>query len=164
MFIIIAAFALGLGLVLYGFYLLRHRTAVPAEFNQGTLQVHGHTIHLAIADTMTARVQGLSGHTKLASDEGMLFVFPIAYKYSFWMKDMKFPLDMIWIKDSTVVSVSENVPIPAPGQSMLSLPNYYPASAVDKVLEIDAGLAGQYGIKAGDTVEITLPVNEKAQN
>jgi uncharacterized membrane protein (UPF0127 family) len=80
------------------------------------------------------------------------------------MKDMKFPLDMIWIYQDTIIDISQNVPVPTAGQNILTLPQFQPKSPVDKVLEIDAGLSAKYGFKIGDKVITRLPVGEKAKN
>lgn len=54
-------------------------------------------IQVRIADTETKQVQGLSGFKVLPPDQGMLFLFTKADSYSFWMKDMRFPLDVVWL-------------------------------------------------------------------
>jgi uncharacterized membrane protein (UPF0127 family) len=83
----------------------------------------------------------------------MLFLFDPKETPSFWMKDMLFPIDIIFINDGTVVTVYKNVQPPIDGQN---LPLYKPNQPIDDVLEINAGLSEQYGIKEGDSVKITL--------
>src|SRR6266550_6083274 len=72
-----------------------------------------HTFSVEIANTTVEQQQGLSGRNSLPQDQGMLFVFKKADLYAFWMKGMKFPLDMIFIKDNKIVSISQNVPVPS---------------------------------------------------
>lgn len=101
-------------------------------------------IHAEIANTQAQHEQGLSGRTTLSSDYGMLFVFPKEGSYGFWMKDMNFSLDIIWIDvDKKVLSVSENI-------SPDSYPNlFFPPSVVSYVLELNAGSARKFGISEG---------------
>src|SRR3989344_573955 len=65
--------------------------------NIKAIQIMGQNIRVNLATTDAAREQGLSGRENLKEEEGMLFVFDYPDKYSFWMKDMNFPIDMIWI-------------------------------------------------------------------
>lgn len=136
----------------------------PRISGGNTVAVEGWTFNVDLANTAAKRIQGLSGRPKLADNEGMLFLFPTSTRQSFWMKDMQFPLDMIWIKGDTVVGVAANAPAPAPGTSILNLPQYVSPEPVDKVLEINAGLAAKYGIGKGDTVTINLAKNTKPQD
>ncbi len=117
------------------------------ELKTGVFRVGDTFFNVEIADTMRSRTQGLSGRASLAENSGMLFVFPASFKYGFWMKDMNFPLDMVWIRDGKVVGVTADVPPPS---GFLSLPSYFPPEAVDEVLEINAGTAAKLDIKAGD--------------
>jgi len=131
-----------------GWYFLARRTSSDVQ----TLIVNDKVFRIDIAETMADRARGLSGRDGLRDDEGMLFIFPIAGKYSFWMKDMLFPIDMVWIRDARIVGVTANVPPPESGTSMLRLENYPPPSAVDMVLEVVAGEAEKAGMKVGDLV------------
>ena len=106
-----------------------------------------------LAVTRDERSQGLSGHPPLADNEGMLFVFENEAKWVFWMKDMLFPLDMVWIDSRcTVVDVTENVPKPEPGQALEDLPRFSPKTLAQYVLEVNAGTAQRTGITIGDRV------------
>ncbi len=104
-------------------------------------------IRVAIADTDTLRVQGLSGVVSLPRSSGMLFTFPISGIYGLWMKDMNFPLDMVWI-DSTkkVVGIHEHI---TPETFPMS---FYPTEPVKYVLEINAYEAKKFGIATGTTL------------
>lgn len=116
------------------------------------VQINGVKLNVEIADTKEKRAKGLSGRDNLASDSGMLFVFPESSKHSFWMKGLSFPLDFVWIKGEKIVSVLQNVPSPAQGQPDFSLPIYQPEVEVDKVLEVPAGTVQLLNIKIGDTL------------
>jgi uncharacterized membrane protein (UPF0127 family) len=71
------------------------------------------------------------------------------------MKDMLFPIDIIWIKDFKIVDIASNV-LPEGAKNILELKVYYPKDKADKVLEINAGLAEKYGFKIGDEVLVDI--------
>lgn len=122
--------------------------------NRPTASINGHVFLIELAKTEAERERGLSYRPSLPQDQGMLFLFESPGKYSFWMKDMHFALDMIYIKGDTVMQIFENVP--PPDSSKQILPIYTPQSNVDKVLEINAGLSQKYGIKIGDRIDLKL--------
>ncbi|MDD5590195.1 MAG: DUF192 domain-containing protein [Candidatus Portnoybacteria bacterium] len=109
------------------------------------------SIAVKFADDPRERARGLSGRDSLDQNQGMLFIFEKPDLYGFWMKDMKFPLDFIWISGNKITDLSENIPYPREN-SYLNLPKYQPKEPVDKVLEINAGLVEKYGIKIGDEI------------
>jgi len=117
--------------------------------------INGHEFKVDIADNDVLRGQGLSGVEKLGNDEGMLFIYPTVGIYSFWMKDMKIPLDFIWINEDTVVDITENVPKPD-SDDLKSLPTYRAKQPVNRVLEVNSGSVETLGIKNGDKVEFNL--------
>jgi uncharacterized membrane protein (UPF0127 family) len=84
----------------------------------------------------------------------MFFTFATGSVQSFWMKDMNFPLDMIWISGNTVVGFAQNVSAPAPGMALWKLPIYASPGNTDKVLEVNAGTVAKYNIRVGDAVTI----------
>ncbi len=116
--------------------------------------IDGATFTVEIASTTLEQTRGLSYRTSLGQNDGMLFIFPIGAVQTFWMKDMNFPLDMIWISGTTVVGFTENIPAPVSGTPLWSLPVYSSPPNTDKVLEVNAGTVAKYGIKTGDTVFI----------
>ena len=106
-----------------------------------------------LATTVGQQVQGLSGRASLAPGSGMLFVYDQERKFTFWMKDMRFPLDIVWIgADCAVVEVTQDIPPPVPGQADQQLPRYSPGTPAQYVLEINAGEAGLQNITPGDPV------------
>jgi uncharacterized protein len=80
----------------------------------------------------------------------MLFIMPGEQVAAFWMKEMKFDLDMIWIKDGQVVEITENVPKPKNEIDRLIL--YSPHQVIDQVLEVFAGDSRRLGIQVGDVI------------
>src|SRR3989344_4240867 len=75
-----------------------------------TLAIGGINVVVEIANTDISRAHGLSDRATLDENRGMLFVFGRADYHSFWMKDMRFPLDIIWLDDNwRVIDVTENI-------------------------------------------------------
>lgn len=108
------------------------------------------SISVEIADTPSLRTKGLSGRNELAQNTGMLFTFPQKSFQTFWMKDMRFPLDFIWIADQKIIQLDKAVPPPdqTSGQPQI-IKSYLP---VDQVLEVNQGFIDENSIKVGQTV------------
>jgi uncharacterized membrane protein (UPF0127 family) len=69
------------------------------------------------------------------------------------MKDMAYPLDIIWIADGKVLGTNENTPVPQ-SNNILNLPTYSPPQAIDSALELNAGSVKKFGIQVGDPVTL----------
>ena len=111
------------------------------------------TFTVEVAETLAARARGLSGRSGLPAGEGMLFIFEDSRVHTFWMKDMMFPLDLVWIGEKcTVENITPNVPPPTPEQADGDLPRFRPAQPVRYVLEINGGEAAAANIQVGDLV------------
>lgn len=116
--------------------------------------INSTTFIVMLATTSAERERGLSGRVNMAENKGMLFIFDYPSHYSFWMHEMKFPLDMIFILNDRVVSIYENLPPLTDGYPN---PAQWGSEVVsDRVLEINAGLAKKYGIKVGDEVRFNI--------
>jgi len=122
--------------------------------NQKIADIKGHRISLEIADDETEQRKGLSARDSLPKDKGMLFKFKKADTHTFWMKDMRFPIDIIFINNDKIVTIHHNVPAFMDTNKTPNLTIYAPKSPADKVIEINAGLAKEYEIKEGDTIKI----------
>lgn len=106
-----------------------------------------------LAVSAEERVQGLSGRPSLAADRAMLFVYPEDRPRTFWMPDMHFPLDMVWIRSDCVVDgVTSDVPNPPLDTPRDQLPRYPSTGPVRFILEINAGQAETNGIVPGAPV------------
>jgi uncharacterized membrane protein (UPF0127 family) len=117
---------------------------------QPTLIVGTKTITVELANTPRTRTQGLSGRKNLPENTGMLFEFPEKLIQTFWMKDMNFALDFIWIADGQVVQINEGVPPPSKTSGRpVTITSHQP---VDKVLEVNSGFVAEFKIKTGDKV------------
>lgn len=103
--------------------------------------------NVEIADTAAKRELGLMYRKAMAANEGMLFVFEPSRRVQMWMKNTYLPLDMLFLdKDLTVKGIFENaVPL---SENIIDTKD-----PVDFVLELNAGLIHQLGIKPGDTIQ-----------
>lgn len=114
------------------------------------MKIGGQTIKYELADTPEKTRLGLSFRENIAENWGMLFVFPQKSMRTFWMHEMRIPLDMIWITEEKIVQIDKNVPIKTNG-AWTMVNSGFP---IDKVLEMKAGEADRLGIKEGDRVEL----------
>mgnify|MGYP000040440404 FL=1 len=80
----------------------------------------------------------------------MLFVFERSGRHGFWMKDMNFPIDILWLRNSRVVYVAENVPPPSSGETPVTIT---PDKSANLVLELEAGQARALGLAVGSTLD-----------
>lgn len=112
---------------------------------RGQVRVGDAVIHVEVADTPQELALGLSGRGGLGEDEGMLFVLKTAGIPAFWMKDMRFDIDIIWIdEEKRVVGIERDI-------SRETYPEIFrPSRAVKYVLEIPAGASKRHKIDIGD--------------
>lgn len=131
----------------------------PTPESKKEIRIDSTTIRVDLADTESERRNGLSGRESLEQDEGLLFIFDRKDIFpTFWMKDMKFPIDIIWINDEKIVKIDKNVPPPPEGAEDKNLKLYNPDKPIDYVLEVNAGFSDRHNIKVGDGVEgLALP-------
>jgi len=118
-----------------------------------SFRINTTVVRAEVADSQEEITQGLSGRTVMSANpniQGMLFILPERKIPTFWMKDMQFPLDFIWIDKQLVVDVSENIPVPDNGKP---LNIYSPQYPVTHVLEVPAGFVKERNIKVGDVVK-----------
>jgi len=134
--------------LLLGFAMLQSVTACGAEPRVKIATQQGRTIafDVEIADSPAKRELGLQYRRDLASDRGMIFLFPSQSEQTFWMKNTPIPLDMIFIdRELKIVGIVEqSVPFSLDPRSV-GRPSQY-------VLEINGGLAKRNGIRPGDSV------------
>jgi len=130
---------------------------VARNLQEGSyLRIGGEKIKVEVADTLEKQMMGLSGREGLEKNTGLLFIFDQPAKYSFWMKDMKFSIDIIWLAPSAVEGLVKIVDI-----KKNALPESYPESfspeePASYVLEVNAGFSDQNNLKKGDEAVIKL--------
>lgn len=114
-----------------------------------TVNVNGHNLATELVSTKEKKELGLSGREKLCEDCAMLFVYENEGAYPFWMKDMRFNLDIAWILGGEIVYLAKDVPYAGGIAETID-----PETFADKVIEMNAGTASRLGIKIGDQVSI----------
>ncbi len=123
-------------------------------YRQVNITVNGLVLVADIAATDEQRTKGLSVKDRLAENEAMLFVFDKEAEHTFWMKNMKFPIDIIWIDtDKTVVHIEHNL---QPCSSELLCPTYKPIDDSLYVLETVGGFAERHDIIKGTRADFEL--------
>lgn len=114
-------------------------------------------VDVEVASTAEQSERGLGYRDSLAADAGMIFDLREARIPTFWMKGMRFPLDMVWIgEDKRVAGLTANVE-PQPGASDEQLRRYAFDAPVRYVLEVNAGAASRLGLAEGSQLTFTLP-------
>ncbi len=107
-------------------------------------------LNVELSQTPKQWEKGLSGRTDLGELDGMIFVFPRYHVPIFWMKDMQFPIDIIWIAGDKIVDITPSAPV----ETSDKLPTYSPRVPIDKVLETRADWAKEHKVEVGATLEI----------
>ena len=117
---------------------------------KGEIRIGNATFTTELATTAVEQARGLSFRPSLADESGMLFTFSPGVQ-NFWMKDMNFPIDIIWIAGNKVAGFAQDAE-PQPGAPLWKLTIYTSPDGVDKVLEVNAGMVAKDNIKIGDPV------------
>lgn len=112
--------------------------------------INEQTFDVEVADEDEEKIKGLSDRKSLDKDDGMVFVFDEKGKHGFWMKNVNFPLDLIYISDNKVVDIIKNAEPKA--QDATDLIIYEPREDANYVLEINGGLSEEYGFEIGQEV------------
>ena len=108
----------------------------------------------SLATTPESQSKGLAVKDSLSENEGMLFIFESPQKYSFWMKDMKFPIDIIWINSAgKIVHIEKNL---SPCVLFLPCPSYAPNDDSLYVLEVVSNFTNKFDINIGETVNFKV--------
>jgi uncharacterized membrane protein (UPF0127 family) len=106
------------------------------------------SISVSIAQTNAERTQGLGGRDGLKENEGMLFVFDKPDTYGFWMKDMKFSIDIVWILGGKIIFIEKSL-------SPTTYPKVFsPTSPAQFVLELPAGFCDTHEVRVGDSFSV----------
>lgn len=112
--------------------------------NDKSVTIGKQTLKLQVANTSQEQIAGLSGKKCIQNNQGMLFIFDKPAYYPFWMKDMRFPIDILWLsQNKQVIYMQKNV---APNSYPKSFTNTSPALYV---VELKAGQADSLDIKTG---------------
>ena len=114
------------------------------------VKLAGQSIKVDLVLTPIEQERGLSGRLGLDDNEGMLFIFSRSDKYNFWMKDMNFPLDIIWISgDMKVIYIKKDA------RPELYPEAYGPEEDAKYVLEVVSGFSDRNNLRVGDEIKFT---------
>lgn len=121
------------------------------------LEIHGDgqiktEFRALVLDTPQTQKQGLSGKTwdEFPGDHAAIFLFEKPQLQYFWMKDMRFPLDFLWVRDNQIIGIDENIPEPASNNNEIYRINSN--DTADMVIELHAGTVKEFSIKIGDQI------------
>lgn len=140
----------GIFIILIGIAFLMPKQSIAPVSTTATstmLTLGGKMFTVETVRTAADTEKGLSGHAPLGESGGMLFVFDTPKKYGFWMKDMTFPIDIIWIGADYKITHIEKSLAPSTYPTV-----YYPESDSLYVLEIASGQSDLLHIQKGDMV------------
>ncbi len=138
----IISFCIALGIVVGVCFL------VDQSINTHHVKIGDQLITVDIAEKTIDQERGLSGRKDLCADCGMLFIFTHKKQRTFWMNDMQFDIDVLWISDEVIVGMQENVSYERQSQEIFSS-----QKPVDKVLELPAGFIEKHKVIIGQKVE-----------
>ncbi len=107
------------------------------------------TVTVELARTPQEKGRGLSNRPGLSEGSGMAFVYEVPQSIGIWMKDMRFPLDILWVRDGRIVKIERDAPPLRSGD-----PERVYSAIGNLVLELPAGFADRSGIRLGDSVKL----------
>ena len=134
-------------------YVLMLTACSACASGEPSVVLGGKTFSVEIADTQQEHALGLMYRDSMPADHGMIFLFPNEAPRSFWMKNTRIPLDIMYFdKDLKLVSISADTP-PC---RVSNCPSYSSKAPAQYVLELNAGLAASLGVKVGDQLTLNL--------
>lgn len=131
-----------LGAKLYTFY-----------WPKAEIVLGGARLKVLVANNYKHWQKGLGGRSELKNYDGMLFLFPETTQHIMVMRDMRFPIDIVWINHGAVVDIAPNVAI-EPNKTKAEFTPYLARKDSNMVLEAPAGFAQKIGLKIGDILEV----------
>lgn len=129
----------------------------PDEYNRTTVAAYDDGTRLGrvearVADTYSKKYTGLSDTKSLGPDEGMLFVYDQAGRRTFVMREMDFPLDMVFVDANGTITAIHHAPVPPPGTSEPELTRY--RGQAKWVLEVNYNWTVEHGVEEGDRIVV----------
>ena len=119
--------------------------------NKAIVTINGGKIQAEVASSIFTRFLGLSYRKLIKGNEGMIFIFPLASRPIYWNFGMFFPIDVLWIRDSRVIGIEENVPAMKNGIRI-----FCPENKADSALEFVAGSAKRLGVEICDKIDVSF--------
>lgn len=129
------------------------KTQPPPDLTMRTIALPGgQNITVEILYRQQDMARGMMFRQELAADRGLLFLHPRAGKFSYWMHNVKVPLDIIWLdNDHRIVEIAARTP-PCLESDPVRCPQYGGNHVARFVLELAGGMAARYGLAVGQTI------------
>ncbi len=121
-------------------------TAKEKQFS--TIKIKGQVIKAEESSSALDQYLGLSNRPSLCADCGMIFIFPEKQEREFVMRNMNFPLDIIFLDDGKIINIAANLK----PEGDYPVNRYKSSAPANRVLELNGGYSEKYGLKAGDTI------------
>lgn len=159
--IILPIVGVALFIIVVGLYTKGQRQILPSFQSEtpasyAKVIVSGREVKVIVADSESERKKGLSVKNSLSENEGMLFIFDKKDTTpSFWMKDMNFAIDIIWINDGKIAQIDKNAQPPPSSAKDSDLTIYKPKEPIDFVLEVNAGFSDKNNVEVRDSVDLS---------
>lgn len=123
-------------------------------------QISGQVINLEVAQTSQQQSMELMYRTELADTTGVLFNIAPPRPVNVWMKNMRFPLDIVFLQDEQIKAIQ----LSAMPCDSINCPAYSSIAAVDRVIQLRSGKVAQLGLKVGDRLPIQFLDFDTPQN
>lgn len=123
-------------------------------WKKATIKIGGQEMYVLVADNYKHQVKGWSDRKDMGKYGGMLFVFPDLGQHAMVMRDMLFPLDIVWFNGGKIIDIAPNLPPEKSGVPEDKLVIYRARTDSDMVLEVPAGFMQKNGLKIGDSIQI----------
>jgi uncharacterized membrane protein (UPF0127 family) len=138
-------------LILLAFYALCAAQSQYGDNDILTAKINSAQLQLLVAKSDAAKAKGLGGRLLIPKD-GMIFFFDKPQELVFWMRDMFFPIDIVWILDKKIVGFAQNAQ-PEPKTPLSNLKRYRSPSPANTVIELKAGEIKRLKLKIGDILD-----------
>ncbi|MFH2131391.1 MAG: DUF192 domain-containing protein [bacterium] len=138
---------------LFCLYLLISENAPAAEWQR--MRINDRlVIRVEIVTTPREQSLGMGGRDRFPEGTGMLFVYNSPGERIFWMKRMRIPIDIVWIRYGKIVFIQPRVPPPPPMLNERFLKRYGNGIGADMVLELPAGYTQKQAITPGQSIRM----------
>ncbi|MEK6661760.1 MAG: DUF192 domain-containing protein [candidate division NC10 bacterium] len=122
-----------------------------SALQKGEVVIDGRVaISAEVARSPQAQTRGLGGRSSLKKGTGMVFPYDGPGPRGIWMKGMRIPIDILWIREGSIVAIEANVPPPSSNGELVVF-----SHVADLVLEVLAGYVKEMGIRVGQSVKVT---------
>lgn len=140
-------FFISILLITVGWLIFGESESICGSYEQRNLEIGGKIVKVDVSDDSCKIVLGLSGRKSMSADRGMIFIFRNSGNYGFWMKDMNFPIDILWIdNDFNITGIEKSV-------STSTYPSVLGEKYLAKyVLELSSNFSDQNNIEVGNKI------------